>query len=217
MKSIAILGGTFDPIHNAHLELAHLLVNTLHFDTVLFIPCKQNLLKINPPATAQERIDMIKLAIAPFSSYQCDTRETDRDTPSYTIETLKSLRKSYPEDSLAFIIGVDAFNDLEQWHYFEDFLDYVHLIIFPRPGYTLTLKPPVQTLVDRAQTQNINDLHHKKQGCIYFSDEPKNPISSTEIRALLQSENKTHLLNYLPASVLSYITNKKVSVYTQSR
>jgi nicotinate-nucleotide adenylyltransferase len=210
MKSVAVLGGTFDPVHLAHLELAHTLVNTFNFEKVLFIPCKQNLLKEHSPATAQERIEMIQLAISPFRQYQCDTREIDRDTPSYTIETLKALRAAYPEDSLTFTMGVDSLNSLEQWHYFEDFLHYVHLFIFPRPGHVLEPHSSVKTLMNQAKTTDIQDLHTNKHGYIYFSEHPKNPISSTGIRAFLKNKTSTHLLDYLPQSVLNYIKSKSL-------
>lgn len=209
-KSIAILGGTFDPIHLAHLELADTLVNIFHFEQVLFIPCKQNLLKEHFPATAQERIEMIQLAISPFPEYHCDTREIDRDTPSYTIETLKALRADYPEDSLTFTMGLDSFNSLEQWHDFEKFLNYAHLLIFPRPGYSLEPHSSVKNLINQAQTTNIHDLHTNKHGCIYFSAKVKNLVSSTEIRALLKNQTSTHFLNYLPSSVLDYIKDKNL-------
>lgn len=210
MKRRAILGGTFDPIHLAHLELAHTLVNTFHFENILFIPCKQNLLKEHSPATAQQRIDMIQLAIAPFPTYECDTREIRRDTPSYTIETLKSLRTDYPNDAITFTMGVDSFNTLEQWHYFEEFLDYVHLFIFPRPGYELELKPSIQTLLNKANTTRIQDLHKNKQGYIYLSSEPNTRISSTGIRAFFKNNSSQHLSNYLPESVLNYIQKKNL-------
>ncbi len=211
MKNIAILGGTFDPIHNAHLELAHVLVHTLHFDKVLFIPCKQNPLKSNVHASEQERIQMISLAIAPFSEYQCDTREIDSDSSfTITMNTLKSLRQDYPNDSLTFVIGVDAFNQFDQWHYFESFLDYVHLVIFPRPNYNLNLKTSVQTLVNRATTSYIEDLHQYSHGYFYFSNEPNNAVSSTDIRELLKTKNDSKLVNCLPQSVLTYIQKRKL-------
>ncbi len=210
MNSIAVLGGTFDPIHLGHLELAHTLTNSFHFEKIFFIPCKQNLLKEHSPATAQERIAMIKLAINPYPNYYCDTREIDRDTPSYTIETLKSLRMQYPNHTITFTMGVDSFNTLEQWHYFEDFLKYTHLFVFPRPGYTLEIKPSVQTLLDQSRTTQIKDLHINKHGYIYLSNYPENPISSTGVRAFLKNNASSHLENYLPESVLHYIQSRQL-------
>lgn len=205
MKTIAILGGTFDPIHNAHLELARVLTESLKFEKILFIPCKQNPLKAQVNASTQQRIEMIQLAINAFTEYECDSREINRDSPSYTIETLKSLRHDYPMVSIAFTMGVDSFNDLEQWDNFEEFLAYAHLIIFPRPGYVLKPEPPVQALIEEAQTLNITNLHTTSHGYIYFTDIPKHPISSTEIRTLLKENNRRVLPNYLPKEVLAYI------------
>lgn len=213
-KSLAILGGTFDPIHNAHLNLAHVLLE-LKFHKVLFIPCKQNPLKANVKATTQQRVTMIQLALASFKEvYHCDLREIERDKPSLTIDTLKSLREDYPDDALTFTMGIDSFNDLEQWDNFEEFLNYSHLLVFPRPKYLLKPKPSVRVLIDKAKTSNINDLHEKKHGCIYFSENPKNAISSTEIRTLLKNtlhSTPCHTAEtYLPNAVFNYIQKNKL-------
>jgi nicotinate-nucleotide adenylyltransferase len=205
MNRIAVLGGTFDPIHLGHLALADTLTQTFYFEKILFIPCKQNLLKTHSPATTQERIEMINLAISPFSAYQCDTREITRKTPSYTIETLESLRADYLDDSITFTMGIDSFNTLEQWHGFSHFLKYVHLFIFPRPGYILDLKPEIQDLIRQYQTHEIADLHTHKHGYIYLSDKPNNSISSTEIRLLLKNKSWDKLEQMLSVEVLDYI------------
>ncbi len=211
--SIAILGGTFDPIHNGHLECAYVLHQDFGFKKILFIPCKQNPLKADVNANTQQRIDMIELAIKPFSeSYFCDLRDVERDTMThtYTIDTLKSLRKNYPHASIAFSMGVDSFNTLEQWEEFEDFLTYVHIIVFPRPGYTLKPTPVLQTLINKSKTEDIQPLHTHPNGYIYFSDKPEHMTSSTQIRTELKNKQTKALEAHLPKSVLAYISQQKL-------
>lgn len=209
MRSIAVLGGTFDPIHQAHLELAEILHNQLAFEKILLIPCKQNPLKNHVIANTEQRVEMIRLAMneaALFSpDYEYDLREVKQDNASITIDTLKALRQNYPKGSLTFTMGVDAFNDLDQWDNFEALLDYAHLLIFPRPGFSLAPKPLVQRLIDQYQTDKIHHLHGKKQGHIYFSSIPEAPISSTVIRALLKKRDLSPLQLALPKAVLTYI------------
>jgi len=210
--SIAILGGTFDPIHNGHLAIAHTLQDHFHFDTVLFIPCKQSLLKSTPNATVQQRIDMIDLAIQPFKNFQLDLREIQRDTASYTIETLKSLREDYPKNPIAFSMGMDAFNQLDQWHDFEQFLDYAHLMIFPRPPYHFSPSEKLKKTILKAKTDDIHCLLQEKQGYLYFSHIPENPLSSTHLRTLLSKDLRCFpdsLLNtHFPPAITDYIRKK---------
>lgn len=208
-NSIAIIGGTFDPIHNAHLQLAHML-HQQQFQTIRFIPCKQPWYKNSTQTTTEQRVTMINLAIQPYPHYHCDLREIQRKTPSYTIETLKSLRHDYPDASLSFTMGMDAFNTLDQWHYFDHFLDYAHLIIFPRGGYTLNPSPLVQLLLDNHQINDISPLHQQKCGAIYvYSEGLEDPLSSTQIRTLLK-KNDNNAQHYLPKAVFEYITQQHI-------
>lgn len=207
INSIAIIGGTFDPIHNAHLQLAHTL-SQQQFQKIVFIPCKQPWYKNSTPTTTEQRLAMIHLAIQPYPNYHCDWREIQRETLSYTIETLKSLRKDYPDDSLSFIMGMDAFNTLDQWHYFDHFLDYAHLIIFPRGGHTLNPSPLVQLLLDNHHTIDISQLQQQKCGVIYlYSEILEDPLSSTQIRTMLKKHDHS-VRHYLPEAVLAYITQQ---------
>lgn len=203
--SIAILGGTFDPIHNAHLELAHVLHETLQFQHILFIPCRQNPLKANVNTTTQQRIDMIQLAINPFPNYYCDLREIHSQSPLYTLETFQSLRKENPTASIAFSLGMDSLNDLEKWAGCEAYLNYVHFIVFPRPNYTLNATPMLKNWIETKKTTDIQDLHAKTHGCIYFSPIPENTISSTNIRNHLKNKDMIFNKAHLPASVFQYI------------
>jgi nicotinate-nucleotide adenylyltransferase len=207
-QSIAILGGTFDPIHHAHLALAHVLQNDLSFQSIAFVPCKQNPLKSMVNATNQQRVDMIELAIKPYKPYYyCDQLELERNSASYTIETLQSFRKLYPDASIAFTLGIDSFNSLHQWEEFEYFLDYVHLIVFPRPEHVLDKHPALKKLMHQKETHGIQELHDQKHGLIYFSNIPEHTISSTTIRSKLKANNLKQIHNHLPESVLNYINH----------
>ncbi len=107
-KPIGILGGTFDPIHHGHLRTALEVYEEVNCKEIRFIPCKQPVHRSTPIASLQQRLDMLHLALAAQPGFILDTREIQRDTPSYTLLTLKSLREEFPQSPLCLIMGVDA-------------------------------------------------------------------------------------------------------------
>ena len=136
-KPIGLFGGTFDPIHHGHLQTAERLCTDLKLTQIFFILCKQPVLKPAARATAQQRLDMLALALKNYSQFTVDKRELTRDTPSYTIDTLKSYQQEMPNTPLYFILGIDAFLQLPQWYQWQQLLDYCHLIIINRPNYKI--------------------------------------------------------------------------------
>lgn len=212
LKVIAVLGGTFDPIHTAHLKLADCLYADLHCQEILFIPCKQNPLKQGVRASTEQRIEMIQLAIRSNPHYRCDLRELKQtDTPLYTLETLQSLRRDYPDASIVFALGNDSLNSLDQWPGFEDYLHYVHFMVFSREGFTF--KPSVKLFqwIQKSKTIDLMDLRNKTHGCLYFADSLKMAISSTHIREILRDSIRRREANFfLPPVVFDYIEDKKL-------
>ena len=109
MHSIAIFGGTFDPIHNGHILTSLAIQKSFQFSSYRFIPCKVPAIKPASTASTEQRIHMLRLALKNYNQFEIDLREIKRDTPSYMVETLKSLRKDYPYASITLILGFDAF------------------------------------------------------------------------------------------------------------
>lgn len=117
MYSIAIFGGSFDPIHNGHLQTSLAIQKYFNFDSYIFLPCKTPTLKPATVANSEQRIEMILRAINRYKqNFKLDLREIERTTPSYMVETLESFRAESPEASITLIIGYDAFISLSQWH-----------------------------------------------------------------------------------------------------
>ena len=200
---IGILGGTFDPIHKGHLEIAEHAHQVFNFDRILFIPCKRPLLKDIPKASQEARIAMLQCALAPYPFFQYDLRELNRKTPSYTIETAKTLRKDFPNHPLVLILGYDLLSTLHQWHQWGSLLKYTHLLVIHRPLAQQPLLPIVRTFIEKHTTNDPKRFHQKINGNIFFESTFISPISSTEIRThLKQGKNVEH---WLPSQVADYI------------
>jgi len=134
--SIGVLGGTFDPVHIGHLVVADEVTARLGLAEVLFVPAGQPWLKANTSILASEhRIQMVRLAIADKPSFRLSTMEIERAGPTYTVDTIKELRKKLGAgDELFFILGWDNLLDLPRWHQPELLISMCRLVAVPRVG-----------------------------------------------------------------------------------
>lgn len=177
-----ILGGTFDPIHIAHLHAGETALYQAELDRVLFVPAGDPWQKSDRVLTgASHRLEMIRLAIADIDGFGIDDRELEREGPTYTIDTLLS----FPEtEELSLILGADAALGLPSWHRWEEVVDRVSLLVVPRPG---TDAREVQTGLPEA----------------VFLDMAVLEISGTEIREMARIGEPFRFL--VPAAVHDYI------------
>jgi len=137
MKRILIYGGSFDPPHLGHIKTACAVQEKFAFDEFLFVPCKQSVLKATSIATPEQRLDMLKLALAPHAEFKfkIDTRELDRDTPSFMVETLVSFQQEYKQQvSITLLLGMDSFLEIQQWHQWEKIITLCDLLVMQRAG-----------------------------------------------------------------------------------
>lgn len=201
----AYFGGTFDPIHYGHLRPVSALAAEVGLQQVVLLPNNVPPHREQPEANAHQRKAMAALAIANNPLFRIDDRELQRETPSYTIETLEALRQEAgPTAPLAFIIGQDSLLTLHHWHRWQEILSYCHLLVCARPGYSQTLETPeLQQWLTSRHTTEVNQLHQHPHGLIYLANTPLLPISATEIRQRRQQGRDCSDL--LPAAVLNYI------------
>ncbi len=213
---IGILGGTFDPPHIAHLKIAEYCVDFIPLEKIAFIPCCLPALKKFPHATAKHRLAMIEAAIKDNPKLTVDTREIKNEIkgeikssqPSYTIDTLKSIRQEIGDTTpLCFIMGSDAFNQFMQWKDWQGILKLTHITIINRPKYLLDLnKEPLLTqLLLKHQVSDPKELFKHAGGKILFCPAPPMNISSTNIREALQKNPET-VKDKIPQAVWEYIS-----------
>ena len=185
MKPVGVFGGTFDPIHYGHLRTAFELLQMLDFEEVRFVPCG------DPPhrgvtfASAALRLAMVRAATRDEPGFVVDDRELRRDGPSYSIDTLESLRAEFPDRSLCLITGMDAFLGLPTWHRWDEILDFAHIVVAHRPGWRAPGDGELGELLARRRARSTRDLHETPLGSVYIHAVTQLEIASTEIRRLV--------------------------------
>lgn len=158
-----------------------------------------------PEASAAQRVAMLRCAIRDLPLFEIDTRELERDTPSWTVTTLEAWRTERgAEQPLGFIIGQDSLLSLSKWHRWQDLLSLCHLLVCQRPGYPTRFdSPDMQRWLEQHLAQDIRQLHQQPAGHIWLADTPLYDISATEIRRRRHQNQPCDDL--LPAAVIDYI------------
>lgn len=205
MRPIGVFGGTFDPIHYGHLRSAFELKQAMRFDEVRFLPCGDPPHRGETIASAELRHRMVRVAIEDQSGFVADDRELKRDGPSYTFDTLTSLRAEFPDRSLGLIIGMDAFLDLPSWHRWTEILDLAHIVVAHRPGWRAPDIGVLGELLNERGTLRVDDLHESDHGRIHIHAVTQLEISSTEIRELVAAGRDPRFL--LPDAVREVIAS----------
>ena len=131
---IGLLGGSFDPVHNAHLSLAHAALNALKLDQVQLIPAGQPWQRAPLGASPEHRLEMLRLATRDTSAFKVNPIEIHRIGPTYTIETLQALD---PAHEYFWILGADQLTNFCTWHQWSDIVERVHLAVAQRPSSTI--------------------------------------------------------------------------------
>jgi nicotinate-nucleotide adenylyltransferase len=148
---LGVFGGTFNPIHLAHLRLAEEAREALELDRVLFVPAGDPPLKAEQLAPARDRMAMVRLATAPHPAFEASELEIGRAGKSYTADTLEEIARERPDASLWFLLGADALADFERWHAPERIFAAASLGVAPRPDQapgelTFVLPPRLRPL-----------------------------------------------------------------------
>ncbi len=184
-RRICLFGGTFDPIHSAHLRIAEEAVRSLQLDRVLFVPARTPPHKTGVLVTPYEdRLRMVELACRPYLKFEASRLE-ERQGRSYTIDTVLLLRRILDlDDRLFFLIGADAFDDIESWKDWRKLVEVIEFIVVTRPGDTYKIP-------NGARVQPLEGLEL--------------PVSSSSIRAKLSVRAPTP---ELPNGVRAYIEER---------
>ncbi|MDK7355691.1 nicotinate-nucleotide adenylyltransferase [Peptoniphilus harei] len=192
MKKYGIFGGSFNPIHYGHLMICEYIKEEMGLDKVIFIPTG------NPPhkdleLSAEDRYEMVRLAISPNPDFEISDIETTRVEKSYTVDTIRELKKIYKEEKLYFLIGLDSLFQLKTWMKIGDLSQEIEFVVALRPGY-----------LDKEEVNKEIDFLRENFGTkINLIKTPLYEISSTDLRDRIR-EGKS--LRYLiPKKVLDYI------------
>jgi nicotinate-nucleotide adenylyltransferase len=187
-----VFGGTFDPIHVAHLAVAEAARDTFGLRRVLFVPAAQPPHKPGRAIThVEHRLAMVEAAVVGNPAFEVSRIEVDRDGPSYTVDTLAALCDADPRQRLALIVSADSYAELPTWHEPERILELAALIVAPRDGYAA---PDPGFLARTYPAANA---------AIAFLDGPHIRLSASEIRARAATGRSVRYL--VPDAVAAYI------------
>lgn len=212
MAPVGLLGGTFDPVHNGHLQLASLVLKKYRVKTILFIPAA------HPPHKDEHRVcdidhrlNMLRLATDAYQHFAISEIETARNSLSYTIDTIEELRKATGENTVYyFILGFDALAEIETWHRWQELLFRTNFIVAVRPGYSLS---EVEQLLERNgfypdRSRDDRWVCDSSGNEVLFLREATVDISSTTIRRRIAKDDEWQSL--VPPEVADYITRNNL-------
>jgi nicotinate-nucleotide adenylyltransferase len=196
MMKLGILGGTFDPPHFGHLQMAEAALVQLALDKVLYAPVGvQPLKQEERSSTPEHRARMVELAIADEPRFALSRADLDRPGPHYTVDLLAIIQQQYPDATLWFIMGEDSLSDLPRWRDPARLIQLARLAVLRRPGY----EPDWPTL-DRA----LPDLRAR----IDWIEHTEIDISASDIRERLQRDLPIQSL--VPARVIDYLLTQRL-------
>ncbi|WP_027855633.1 nicotinate-nucleotide adenylyltransferase [Marinobacterium litorale] len=203
------MGGTFDPVHNGHLRTALEIRQWLDVPEVCLIPSKVPVHREAPGCTSEQRLEMVRLAVAGEPALTADAREILSDQPSYSLLTLESLREELgPGKSLCMVMGMDAYLTLPGWHRWERFLDLCHIVVVARPGYDYRPEEHMRRLTDQHAARSAQALKSSPCGYVLIHELTPLGISATQVRQLItRGESPRYLL---PDPVWEYIQTNKL-------
>jgi nicotinate-nucleotide adenylyltransferase len=204
-----LYGGTFDPIHNGHLAIARAASEALAAD-VYFLPAADPPHRPRPGASAEQRQEMLTLAIAGAPRFYIDTRDLRRGGVSYAVDALREMRtESGVRAPLAWLIGADSFRTLDTWRDWHDLFELTHFVLAPRPGVGFDgASEALRSACAERWRDHPNALAQAPAGLIWPLPMAPRPESGTAIRrCLAQGED---VAGALPATVADFIRRREL-------
>src|SRR5438874_8304750 len=213
LRRVAIYGGTFDPVHNGHIEVARGVLQLFKLDEVIFVPACVPPHKRNVNLTsAFHRFAMLALATETDQRLLVSTIELDAPEQPYAVETVERMRNALgPETELFFLMGVDSWLEIRSWYQWRRLLSMSSFIIVTRPGYEFEpgfhAEMPITTvnIFGRGCRQlDIASMHNETPHAL-LTDVVQSEVSATRIRAAVQSHDMAALQTMVPIAVANYI------------
>jgi nicotinate-nucleotide adenylyltransferase len=206
-KQIGIFGGTFNPVHNGHIASARFVQQHCALDEVRLMPCQLPPHRATPGVSGEQRAAMVQLAIAAYPQLKLERLELDKTGPSYTVDSLRLLREREPHSRLHFIIGMDSLCYFCSWKDWQSILQYAHLLVCQRPGYSAE-QGDAPALLQHYGATNLAALQQVNCGRILLLGNPVINLSASGIRQRLQQG--LDCSDTLDPAVLNYIQSQQL-------
>jgi nicotinate-nucleotide adenylyltransferase len=213
-RSVGLFGGTFNPIHLGHLRGAEEIRELFHLEEVIFVPSS-----IPPHKTtekvieANHRLEMIRLAVSDNPYFSVSDVEISRPGKSYSVETIRYFRERRQEESFFFILGSDAFLEIESWKEFQNLFSLCHFVVMTRSGSQKEMLALPRALAPAFRTvSEEKSWVHSSGYMLYFKEISFLDISSTKVRKLIEKGRSARYL--IPPEVETYI--RKHSLYRRN-
>lgn len=208
---VGVFGGTFDPVHIGHLRLAEEALEHLGLSRVLWIPAGRPPHREAPAVSDQQRLEMVRLAVAGNENFAVDATEVESSAPSYTVPTLERLRTADGQRTLVLLLGADAFAGLPGWHRWRDLFALAHIAVSHRPGFPIESSSLPPELAEEFLQRRVNDARqfaNSQSGAIASFAMTQLAVSATQIRKLLANGKSARYL--LPEAVIAYIRQQHI-------
>jgi len=222
-KRIAIYGGTFDPVHAGHLEVARQVLQLFAIDEFLFMPARRAPHKLDrQPSSPLHRYAMLALATRAYPQFRVSTFELEQPERGYTVDTLSHFRAQLGDAvDLFFVMGADSWSEITIWHEWQRLMTLAHLIVVTRPGYEVALDH-----VDEVASGRVVDLRGLSAGSslpesdqdalkVFITDAVMHDVSATGVRQAMRGDRKDDLDKLVPLEVADYI--RKYGLYRNTQ
>ncbi|MGD8566560.1 MAG: nicotinate-nucleotide adenylyltransferase [Gammaproteobacteria bacterium] len=216
---IGVFGGTFNPVHWGHIRTALEIKKALSMDELLMVPAGIPPHRDAPDVDAQVRLAMLQAAVADYPELQVDERELKREGPSYTVDTLQSLREEKGDDiSLCLCVGADAFIQLDTWHDWKKLFRLAHIIVVHRPGWPVDalmqrINGDLKSIVGNSLVSQPALLRQQSRGLVLLQKVTNLDISSSAIRQRLARGES--VAQWVPPAVLEIIEQQHLYQTTE--
>jgi len=207
-EPLALLGGTFDPVHYGHLRCAEEARQKLGLDKLYLLPAGTPPHRGAPQASTRQRLEMLDLARQEFPQLEIDDRETRRSGPSYMVDTLQELRNEAPTRPLCLLLGQDAANYLHLWFEWEQLFELANIVILTRPGTLMEYPWELAKHIRPRSGSDVRVLYTSRCGIVMHLEVQSIDVSASGIKQIIRTGGSP--VSMLPPAVLEYINENRL-------
>ena len=205
-ECLTLLGGTFDPVHLGHINIARAVAKECQLAQVELMPCHLPPHRQSPGVSSEHRLNMVTLATAPYPELSVQPIELQREKPSYTADTVQLLLQQHAAQ-IQLIIGMDSLSRFCSWYQWDTILANAKLIVCQRPGYHHT-QGDASALLSRFGCSSLAEFKQHRSGRIWLSNNQLIPVSATALRQALSASEPVS--QWISPEVMNYIQQHRL-------